>query len=157
MKDKTKKQLIEELEEARARIAELQVSEEERKRAEEALAYERNLLHALMDNIPDTIYFKDTASGFTRINRAQAQVLGVKDSQEAIGKTDFDFFDAELAQHAYADEQEIIKTGQPLIGKVERAVKPDGEVRWFSATKAGRIPGRGSAKGNGTQATDHCI
>ena len=45
-----------------------------------------------MDNIPDTIYFKDTASRFTHINQAQARMLGVADPEEAIGKTDVDFF-----------------------------------------------------------------
>lgn len=107
----------------------------ERKRAEEVLARERDLLQALMDNIPDTIYFKDTASRFTRINKAQARVLGVSDPKEAIGKTDFDFFTPEHAQEAYEDEQEIVKSGQPLIGKVERIRRADGQFRWVSATK----------------------
>ena len=47
-------------------------------------------LSALMDNIPDTIYFKDTKSNFTRINKAQTEVLGLKDPKEAEGKSDFD-------------------------------------------------------------------
>jgi two-component system cell cycle sensor histidine kinase/response regulator CckA len=118
----------------------------ERKRAEEALTHERDLLHALMDNIPDTIYFKDAASRFTRINRAQAQVLGVA-PEEVIGKTDFDFFTVEHARDAYADEQEIVKSGQPLIDKVEKIRRADGQFRWVSATKVpimdreGRVTG----------------
>jgi len=117
-----------------------------RKRAEKALAQEQYLLNTLMDNIPDTIYFKDTASRFTRINRAQAQVLGV-DPEEAIGKTDFDFFTPEHARDAYADEQEIVKSGQPLIGKVERIRRADRQNLWVSATKVpitdkeGRVTG----------------
>jgi len=107
--------------------ASLQAEIAERKWAEEALAHERDLLQALMDNIPDTIYFKDTASRFTRVNKAQAQVLGVSDPKEAIGKTDFDFFTPEHAQEAYEDEQEIVKSGQPLIGKVERIRRADGQ------------------------------
>ena len=63
----------------------------ERRQAEAALAAERDLLQALMDNIPDTIYFKDTSSRFTRINRAQVNVLGVTAPEEATGKTDLDF------------------------------------------------------------------
>jgi PAS domain S-box-containing protein len=133
--NKTKERLLDELAAMHQRIAELEMSESERKRVEQALAHERDLLRALMDNIPDTIYFKDTASRFTRINRAQAQVLGVSDSREAIGKTDFDFFTSEHARDAYADEQEIVKSGQPLIDKVERIRRANGQARWVSATK----------------------
>ncbi len=119
----------------------------ERKQVEEALAHERDLLHALMDNIPDTIYFKDAASRFTRINRAQAQVLGVNDPREAIGKTDFDFFTAEHARDAYADEQKIVRSGQPLIDKVEKIRRADGEFRWVSATKVPIVDTEGRATG----------
>src|SRR5579885_1172505 len=64
----------------------------QRVQAERELQRERDLLHTLMDNIPDFIYFKDTASRFTRINRAQARTLGLEDPAEALGKTDFDYF-----------------------------------------------------------------
>ncbi|MBS7615359.1 PAS domain S-box protein, partial [Candidatus Bathyarchaeota archaeon] len=107
----------------------------EQKRIEEELVQERDFLQALMDNIPDTIYFKDKDSKFTKVNRAQATVLGVSDPKEAIGKTDFDFFTPEHARDAFEDEQRIIKTGQPLIGKIEKIRRADGQFRWVSATK----------------------
>ena len=49
-------------------------------------------IHALMEHIPDSIYFKDLHGRFLKINRAQAELLGVDAPNEAIGKTDFDFF-----------------------------------------------------------------
>ncbi len=107
----------------------------ERRRAEEVLAHERDLLQALMDNMPDTIYFKDTASRFTRINKAQAQVLGVRDPQEVIGKTDSDFFADEHARAAYEDEQKMVETGEALIAKEEKVRRADGTFRWVSASK----------------------
>ena len=107
-----------------------------RRQAEAALAAERDLLQALMDNIPDTIYFKDTASRFTRINRAQVSVLGVVAPEDAVGKTDLDFFqDSELARGFYEEEQHIIETGESLINHIEFNPTPDGKPRWFSATK----------------------
>src|ERR1035441_5143667 len=51
------------------------------------------------------------------------------------GKTDFDFYAEERARPAYEDEQTIIRTGQPSIGKLERAVQPDGKVSWITTTK----------------------
>jgi len=106
-----------------------------RTEAEAALIEERHLLRTLMDNLPDYIYFKDRESRFTRINRAHAKVFGLDDPAQAIGKTDFDFFTAEHAQPAFADEQEIIRTGQPLLAKEEKQTWPDGRETWVSTTK----------------------
>ena len=107
----------------------------ERKQAEQALAQERDLLCTLMDNVPDHIYFKDRQSRFLRINVAHAQAFGLSDPSEAVGKTDFDFFTIEHAQKAYNDEQEVIITGKPMIGKEEKGIRPDGRVFWNSTTK----------------------
>jgi len=116
----------------------------ERKRTEEALIEERHLLHTLMDNLPDHIYFKDRESRFTRINKAQAKVFGLGDPAQANGKTDFDFFTEEHARQAFADEQEIIRTGQPVLAKEEKETWPDGHDTWVATTK---MPLR-DAKGN---------
>jgi PAS domain S-box-containing protein len=105
------------------------------KRAEEALMEERHFLHTLMDNLPDMIYFKDRGSRFTRINQAHAKEFGLRDPAQAVGKTDFDFFGAEHAQEAFEDEQEIIRTGRPLVDKEEREIWPDGQVTWVATTK----------------------
>ena len=73
-----------------------------------------------MDNLPDVIYFKDRESHFTRINLAHANAFGLSHPDQAVGKSDFDFFTPEHAQEAYRDEQEIIRTGQPMVGKEEK-------------------------------------
>jgi PAS domain S-box-containing protein len=106
-----------------------------RKDMEAALAHERDLMQALMDNIPDTIYFKDSASRFTRINRAQARHLGVADPSDAIGKTDFDFQPSDLAQGFFDEEQQLFERKQPIVNRVEFNPTPDGQPRWLSATK----------------------
>jgi PAS domain S-box-containing protein len=107
----------------------------ERKKMEEALAYERDLLRALLDNIPDNIYFKDTRSCFLKIGKSLAQHFGIKDPEEALGKTDFDFFSREHAQTAYEDEQLIIQSGQPIIGKTEKEFWRNGRETWALTTK----------------------
>ena len=103
--------------------------------AQAALAHERDLLHTLMDNIPDMIYFKDAESRFTRINRAHAQLLGLDTIDAAVGKTDHDFQSIELAQGALAEEQQIVATGQSLIDRLEFNPTADGRPRWLSSTK----------------------
>jgi PAS domain S-box-containing protein len=107
----------------------------QRVRAGEALIEERHLLYTLMDNLPDKIYFKDRESRFTRMNKVHTRLFGLSDPAQAAGKTDFDFFTPEHAQEAYKDEQEIIRSGQPVVGKEEMETWPDGHVTWVSTTK----------------------
>ena len=107
----------------------------ERKRAAETLAHERYLLHALLENIPDRIYFKDRNSRYLRINRALARLFKLDDSEEAVGKTDFDYFNIGHAETAYEDEQDILRTRQPLIGRIEHEMLADGRTSWILTTK----------------------
>ena len=105
---------------------------EERNRA---LLQERFLIETLMDHTPDHIYFKDRESCFLRINRAMANIFKLTDPAQAVGKTDADFFLPEHARQALADEQEIVRTGKPLVGREEKETWPDGSVTWVSTTK----------------------
>ncbi|NQT27635.1 PAS domain S-box protein, partial [candidate division KSB1 bacterium] len=105
------------------------------KRADEAIRIERDLLQALIDTIPDTVYFKDTESRFTRINPAQAHFLGLNDPKEAVGKTDFDYFSAKHAKETFSDERKMIETKQSSISKLEEIKQRDGSTIWLTATK----------------------
>jgi PAS domain S-box-containing protein len=108
---------------------------------------DREFLHALMANLPDHIYFKDRASRFLLISRAQALRHGLNDPREAIGKTDFDFFTAEHASPAFNDEQNIIKTGRPLIDIEEEETWTDGRRTWVSTTKMPLLDSEGDVVG----------
>jgi PAS domain S-box-containing protein len=107
----------------------------ERKRAKVELNYERDLWRALLDNSPDKIYFKDTQSRFVKCSLAMARQFGVKSPEAMAGKTDFDFFDGSHARPAFEDEQQIIRTGRPMIDREEREEWRDGRVTWVSSTK----------------------
>ncbi|MBP7637762.1 MAG: response regulator [Kiritimatiellae bacterium] len=107
----------------------------ERRRAEEALNKQRLLVQALMENIPDNIYFKDEKSRFILMNKMHAKTFGLDDPAEAIGKTDFDFFTEEHAHAAFEAEQEIIRTGIPLLNAEEKETWPDGSCTWVNTTK----------------------
>ena len=110
------------------------------------LSHERFLLHTLLDHLPDAIYFKDTAGRFTRVSRSLATGLGCE-PREMIGKTDRDFFSAEYADEARADEEALMRSGEPLIGKEENPHWTSKLETWVSTTKvplldeAGRIIG----------------
>ena len=79
-----------------------------------ALANERTLLRTMIDLIPAFIYAKDVGSRFIAMNTALARNMGTS-PEEAIGKTDFDFFAPDLAQKFYSDEQALIKSGTAII------------------------------------------
>jgi PAS domain S-box-containing protein len=102
---------------------------------EEALANERNVLRTLIDNLPDNIFIKDAESRFVISNLAHARLLRAKTPGEIIGKTDFDIFPRELAASYYADEQAVIRSGQPLLNREERTIDPEGKTRWLLTTK----------------------
>jgi PAS domain S-box-containing protein len=106
-----------------------------RRLAEDELWSERRLLRTLIDNMPDYIYVKDPESRFLTTNSAHLEALGVESVGAIFGKTDFDFFSAELAQRYYEDEQEVIKKRRPLIGREEPVVDKAGNTRWFLTTK----------------------
>jgi two-component system, cell cycle sensor histidine kinase and response regulator CckA len=107
----------------------------ERKQAVDALKYERNLLEALLDNIPDHVYFKDKESRFLRMSRSLASRFDINDPGLAIGKTDFDFFTEHHARSAFEDEQKIMRSGTAIVGAEEKETWPDGQETWVSTTK----------------------
>jgi PAS domain S-box-containing protein len=98
-----------------------------------ALSEANALLKALMDNMPDHIYFKDLQSRFIRTSKSQATLLGLSDPTEAIGKSDFDFFPH--AARSYGEEQQVMMSGKPLIDLEEWVVWPDGHETWVLTTK----------------------
>jgi PAS domain S-box-containing protein len=112
---------------------------------QEDLEREKDLLKTIMGQLPDTIYFKDTKSRITRINKANA--LGMDDPDDGIGKTDSDYAQNDFAQATFEDEQKIIETGKPLLGKLEFCRDPINRTRWISATKIPIISSYGEITG----------
>jgi rsbT co-antagonist protein RsbR len=129
MKDarKTKSQLIEELTGVRARIAEL-------KALAEGAFLDQQLLQAFLADVPDKVYFKDAESRFIKVSRSTAEVLGLSDPASVLGKTDFDLFTEEHARPAFEDEQEVMRTGQPVY-REEKETWIDGQETWASTIK----------------------
>ncbi len=108
----------------------------QRKRIEEALAQERNLLRALVDTLPDFVYVKDTQSRFLLANRPVTLAMGAESPEELLGRTDHDYYAPELADKFRADEREVLAAGCPMLNKEELGRKADGSPAWILTSKA---------------------
>jgi len=104
------------------------------KKMEEKLALERDFLQNLLDNIPDAVYFKDRKNRIIKVNKFYLQGMK-KPLEEIIGKTDFDFFPYEQAKKMSEDDNYVLKTGKPIVGKIERTLLPDGRWNQVITTK----------------------
>jgi PAS domain S-box-containing protein len=138
------------------------------KEAEQKLAHERELFQALVEHLPDAIYFKDCASRFVKLSRSKVErarqtllarhhashpdgdtapvaphLLNADACAEyLVGKSDFDLVPEPLAREAFQQEQNIIRTGEPLIGRLERILDSAGTPTWLLTTK---MPWRNAA------------
>jgi len=117
------------------------------KRAEEALGNERLLLRTLIDNIPDSIYSKDLACRKTLANPAEVRFLGAKWESEVLGKDDFAFYPKEMAEGFFADDQSVMRSGQPVLNKEEFVINENGQQRWLLTSKLPLKDGKGNIAG----------
>ena len=104
-----------------------------------------SLLNSLLENVPDSIYFKDKKGRFVELSKAKAEHLNT-DKKDIIGKTDFDFYYFEEAKKMQDDEKLVMKD-KKLIAKEEQITRPNGEKAWISVVKAPRCDINGNVLG----------
>ncbi|MDD2879331.1 MAG: EAL domain-containing protein [Rhodoferax sp.] len=100
-----------------------------------ASQHERDLMHSMMDSVPDQIFFKDLESRFIRINSSLAKRYGLDDPAQAVGKSDADFFSADHAAQTRTEELEIMQTGTPVFNQLHHEVWNDGKAAWNVSMK----------------------
>jgi diguanylate cyclase (GGDEF)-like protein/PAS domain S-box-containing protein len=90
----------------------------------------------LMRTPGERIFFKDMDSRFQLVSSEflADQAHGASLDQ-VVGKSDFDFFTNDHACAAFEDEQRVIRTGEPVVGKIERETFSDRPDAWVSTTK----------------------
>jgi PAS domain S-box-containing protein len=105
-----------------------------RKTAEEKLAKSEAFYHSLVESLPQHILRKDLAERFTFANQKFCQLLG-KSLDQIVGKTDFDFYQPELAAKYQADDRHVLKAGR-VFETVEVNQTPGGEQRYVNVIKS---------------------
>ncbi|MGA7160951.1 MAG: PAS domain S-box protein [Bacteroidota bacterium] len=107
----------------------------ERKNADEALRREKGLMDALMESVPDSIYFKDRQCRLTKISRNMMKDLKVKNMNQVIGKTDVELFGEEFGRRTLESDQGLMAKGNAIVGLTESIRSEDGSIHWMSTTK----------------------
>ncbi len=121
--------------------------ETSRHEAEMQIRFQKNLLGRLLDMSADCIYFKDLESRFIKMSRSMLRYFGQGDEEQMIGKRDSDFFLSEHADKAFKEEQEIIRTGKPIIAKIEKETWTDGHQTYALTNKAPLFDDEGNTIG----------
>ncbi|MCS6771254.1 MAG: PAS domain S-box protein [Kiritimatiellae bacterium] len=105
-----------------------------RLRLNEELIKERNLIESLMQSSVDRISFKDLDSRYIRASRSVAETFKLSRPDEVVGRSDFDFYTEECAQFLRREEQAVIRSGKPIVGRAVREEWLDGRETWASVT-----------------------
>src|SRR6202167_5837946 len=114
---------------------------------EDALHEERRILRALIDNVPDFMYVKDVESRFVVGNASLARSVGVPGPEQLLGKTDRDFYAKELADAYLQNDQNVMRTKQPLFDREEECINEKGDKIFLLTTKFPLLYARGEVTG----------
>lgn len=108
----------------------------ERKRLQDQVKHERNLLRTLLDHLPDPVSIKDAEGKYLLNNSAHLHVLGADTQEEVAGKSAYDFFPDEDASIYSADDDAVLKSGKSIIDKIEYARNTEtGFPYWHMTSK----------------------
>ncbi len=108
---------------------------------------ERNHLRTLLNNLPDSIYIKDTAGRKVITNPVDLELIGVDTESAVIGKTDLEIFPDEKGKRGYADDMAILQTGKALYNHEEAYLDKNGEERWLLTSKVPLYDEQGAISG----------
>jgi PAS domain S-box-containing protein len=111
----------------------LELASQELLQSNQTLRKQQHEQQVIFDTVPAIIIYKDAANRILRVNEMGAKALG-HSVQELEGARTEDLFPPELAAALHADDLEVIRSGQPKLGIVERHPGPDGG-RWMRTDK----------------------
>ena len=114
---------------------------DQQKKAEE-------LLKNVISTIPNQVFWKDSDLKYMGCNRKFAEVVGLEDPGEIIGKTDFDFNRDPKHAGKYVEwDKKIMKTGEAVIDLEEKFHNSDGDEGYVLTSKAPLVSAKGEVFG----------
>jgi len=118
-----------------------------RRRAEEALAEEHNLLRSVMDAMPEQVFVTDRDGRYMIDNISHRRFLDAKTVREVEGKTAADFFPASVAEEMLKDNRMIMEGGGPALNHEDLVVRGEGPPVWVATTKVALLDVEGHCVG----------
>jgi PAS domain S-box-containing protein len=93
-------------------------------------------LQKIASIVPTPIYWEDVNSVILGVNEHIAKAIGLKTQEECIGKTLYDLYPKEMADHIKKHNEEVIRRGEVL--SQEEMIKDitTGQIKYFAAVKA---------------------
>lgn len=111
------------------------VPPDHRHRTKSFTVSEGTLLRALLQTVPEVVYFKDRDSRFVAVSASLVAKHGMGDPDEVIGKCDYDFFAEKFAKQGFDEEQRIMRSGEPMLNVEVKETWADGRVTWSLNSK----------------------
>jgi PAS domain S-box-containing protein len=105
----------------------------------------RYMLQTVLDTIPAAVFWKDRDFCYLGGNRTWLDAIGIKSSEEVVGKSDYDLpWEKAQADSFREDDKRVMESGTPEYNIIEPFLRADGTHAWASTNK---VPLR-DAKGN---------
>ena len=101
-----------------------------------ASAEQIQLLQAVLDTIPQSVFWKDRDSRFLGANRNFLDACGLTELSELIGKSDHHMVWAPHADAYRADDLAVMESREPKWNIVEPLVVGPDETRWLRTSKS---------------------
>ncbi len=108
---------------------------DDQRRSLEGLLGSDHILNSVLNNIPHRVFWKNRELRFIGCNRHFAEDAGFQSPAEVVGKTDYDFFPAELAEKHVHEDHQVMQTGK-VMKVVEEVSAPEGGKLYLQVIKA---------------------
>lgn len=105
------------------------------------------LLKTLIDHLPVNVYIKDRDSKKILVNKSECNYLGITDSNDLLGKSDFDLYPYETAKISRDEELQVMETLKPILSRETINIKNDGTETVFLSSKIPLLDDNGLATG----------
>jgi len=115
-------------------LADLLSNVTDRKRREEALRNREAYLKAIFNNVPYQMWLKDIQGKFLAINQPFANAFNIADEDEVIGKTVYNIWPENQAEHFNEQDKEVMETLKQKT--VEEIILQNNIKRWFEIFRA---------------------